>query len=399
MLLRISVGLAAMSENNKSNNTTIMNFYHDVNDSNINTGHYSQQQSAIHTVSPTPANSILLDGLDEVQIEYRDQCVAAINQFACTYDLGGLAVCCRITEYKALSQRLKFGFAVRLKHLTQSQIQAYLQQAGERFSSLNQLLQQDKKLRKLARSPFMLSVMSFAYENMPIQEVQQSQASDLKQRQSQLFDAYIEQTLQRKGKLQPDEKEEIKHKLSWLGFQMQQHGQSVFMLENVQTSWLSCTGQQWSFALIYGLIIGMIGGLIDAGLEKQLSKDKVQPNQGIRFTLKNSLVLGSVWGILFGLLMGSAMWVLVLNNHTLATNLFIGVSVSIFGGFLYYGGGSIIQHYSLRLTLCLFKTFPLNAIPFLDHCTKLILLRRVGGGYLFIHRLLLEHFAQKYRKK
>jgi TIR domain len=30
---------------------------------------------------------------------------------------------------------------------------------------------------------------------------------------------------------------------------------------------------------------------------------------------------------------------------------------------------------------------------FLDHCTKLVFLRKVGGGYIFIHRLLLEHFA------
>ena len=33
---------------------------------------------------------------------------------------------------------------------------------------------------------------------------------------------------------------------------------------------------------------------------------------------------------------------------------------------------------------------------FLDHCTKLVFLRpkgSVGGGYIFIHRLLLEHFA------
>jgi hypothetical protein len=31
---------------------------------------------------------------------------------------------------------------------------------------------------------------------------------------------------------------------------------------------------------------------------------------------------------------------------------------------------------------------------FLDHCARLILLKKVGGGYIFIHRMLLEYFAE-----
>lgn len=32
----------------------------------------------------------------------------------------------------------------------------------------------------------------------------------------------------------------------------------------------------------------------------------------------------------------------------------------------------------------------------LNHCVDLIFLRRVGGGYIFVHRLLMEHFAEMY---
>jgi hypothetical protein len=35
---------------------------------------------------------------------------------------------------------------------------------------------------------------------------------------------------------------------------------------------------------------------------------------------------------------------------------------------------------------------------FLDQCVDLIFLRRVGGGYIFVHRLLMEHFAEMYVK-
>jgi len=37
---------------------------------------------------------------------------------------------------------------------------------------------------------------------------------------------------------------------------------------------------------------------------------------------------------------------------------------------------------------------PFSFIKFLDHCAKLILLKKVGGGYIFIHRMLLEYFAE-----
>ena len=42
---------------------------------------------------------------------------------------------------------------------------------------------------------------------------------------------------------------------------------------------------------------------------------------------------------------------------------------------------------------------PLNYAHFLDYATKLIFLRKVGGGYIFIHRMLLEHFAAMSKNK
>ncbi len=36
---------------------------------------------------------------------------------------------------------------------------------------------------------------------------------------------------------------------------------------------------------------------------------------------------------------------------------------------------------------------PWNYSRFLDYCAERIFLRKVGGGYIFVHRLLMEHFA------
>ncbi|MCV6638419.1 MAG: NACHT domain-containing protein [Thiotrichaceae bacterium] len=352
----------------------------------------------------------LLDGLDEVKAEFRDNCVAAINDFISGYQVTGAVVCCRAAEYQALSTYLQFRCAVNLQALTQEQIGDYLQQAGDSLAALRVLLDTDAESCKLAGSPLMLGVMSLTYADVSADAIPALLGDTGTQRQTQLFEQYIEKAIDRKGNEQPYTKQYIKDKLSWLGFQMQQHGQSVFMLENMQVSWLAGSSQRLIYGLIIGLIVGLIvglvvglvvgliTGLINAGLEKQLSETKVQPNQGIRFTLKNALFVGFTGSILFGII-GYAMWFFNLNDWSLVNNLLLILSIGFISGFLTYGGESIIQHYSLRLTLHWFKTFPFKAVPLLEHCTKLILLRRVGGGYIFIHRLLLEHFAQKYRDK
>jgi hypothetical protein len=53
----------------------------------------------------------------------------------------------------------------------------------------------------------------------------------------------------------------------------------------------------------------------------------------------------------------------------------------------------VIKHYALRLILCSSGYTPFKLIEFLDHCSKLILLKKVGGGYILIHRMLLDYFA------
>lgn len=59
-------------------------------------------------------------------------------------------------------------------------------------------------------------------------------------------------------------------------------------------------------------------------------------------------------------------------------------------------GLTILRHYTLRLLLARSHTFPLQARRFLDDATARTLLRRVGGGYGFVHRRLLDYFANVY---
>lgn len=63
------------------------------------------------------------------------------------------------------------------------------------------------------------------------------------------------------------------------------------------------------------------------------------------------------------------------------------------GGGMKYGGLACIKHLVLRSFLYLYNLAPLNYTHFLDYCADRIFLRKVGGGYIFVHRMLMEHFA------
>ena len=67
---------------------------------------------------------------------------------------------------------------------------------------------------------------------------------------------------------------------------------------------------------------------------------------------------------------------------------------------LAYGGIAVIEHYLLRWYLWRDGDPPLNLVSFLDYATERIFLRKIGGGYMFSHRLLLDHFASlEYSKR
>jgi hypothetical protein len=76
-----------------------------------------------------------------------------------------------------------------------------------------------------------------------------------------------------------------------------------------------------------------------------------------------------------------------------------GLSYGLLGGLLVglaLGGYTCLSHLALRLVLSHNSSLPLRLIPFLDYCAERIFLRKVGGGYIFVHRLLMEHFASLY---
>ncbi len=76
----------------------------------------------------------------------------------------------------------------------------------------------------------------------------------------------------------------------------------------------------------------------------------------------------------------------------LTGGLAVGLVLGLFSG-LAYGGTVAISHYTLRFLLCCQGHMPWNYVRFLDYAAERLFLRKVGGGYVFVHRLVMEHFA------
>ena len=58
------------------------------------------------------------------------------------------------------------------------------------------------------------------------------------------------------------------------------------------------------------------------------------------------------------------------------------------------GGYFLIRHYLARALLWVTRRAPWRYTTFLDVAAERLLLRKVGGGYIFVHRSLLEYLAR-----
>ena len=117
-------------------------------------------------------------------------------------------------------------------------------------------------------------------------------------------------------------------------------------------------------------------------------ESKFLPNQGIRISVRNSILVGLLFGMPIALF-------LALLNIAAKTDIPILIPSLSFGTLFafVYGGLAVIQHFILRLLLFFAGSIPWNYRQFLDYAAERVFLRKVGGGYIFVHRLLLEYFA------
>lgn len=205
----------------------------------------------------------LLDGLDEVPEQVRRGCIEAIIAYRKEH-LVPLVVCSRRAEYEEIerSQRLVLHCAVVIEPLSREQVETSLDRAGQSLAAVRAVLRANPMLEELVTTPLMLSVVTLAYANAPVEDLPQHGSANIQQQQ--IFGTYIERMIERKGNRMLYPLEPTKAWLGWLARQMRVHNQTVFYIEHMQPDWLveQPETRQLYPRIVVGLIFGLLGFVV-----------------------------------------------------------------------------------------------------------------------------------------
>jgi hypothetical protein len=139
--------------------------------------------------------------------------------------------------------------------------------------------------------------------------------------------------------------------------------------------------QRWALAAEIGLAFALFGGLSGSRLERTS-----RPNEGIRLSVRNAVGASVLFGLVMGLLLT------ILSGPIFGLRRLVQFGL---GAAMGYGGLNVANHFILRFLLWRRREIPYHFIGFLDHAAGMVFLHKVGGGYIFIHRLLQEYFGEE----
>lgn len=129
----------------------------------------------------------------------------------------------------------------------------------------------------------------------------------------------------------------------------------------------------------------LVAGFILGGLRGRSAEAKSRPNQGVWLSLRNSLIAAFV----LSMTMAALAW--LIRDAVYAWQIAL-LSAVIAAAIM--GGSVFAKHFLLRAILRYKRTIPWRYARFLDYAAQLVLLRKVGNGYIFIHGLMQSYFAE-----
>jgi DNA polymerase III delta prime subunit len=146
-------------------------------------------------------------------------------------------------------------------------------------------------------------------------------------------------------------------------------------------------------------VMGLLAGAITAltyGMDGGVIETKIHPNQGIFLTARNAVVGGLIVAMLAAIASGATGLLFSIDTDVVAKIIVLWAVALGMSCSLCLGGFGVLQHYTLRWILSQSGRVPFRCHNFLEQSVKLLFLQRVGGGYIFIHRLLMDYFAARF---
>ena len=140
-------------------------------------------------------------------------------------------------------------------------------------------------------------------------------------------------------------------------------------------------------------------GLVRLVTSEAIPETRSRPNQGTRESAAVALKMGFIGvfgGTLLALLFDAvAIQVKALKYPKDEAIMTVLLSALVLGLLLFFvsGGLFVLKHCAVRMGLRMNGSAPLDYVSFLAFAKDRLLLRQVGGSYVFTHRLLREYLA------
>lgn len=216
---------------------------------------------------------VLLDGLDEVAADRREECVRAINRYRSTFEHTRVVVCCRVRVYHALGSPFDAAARFSVEPVRREQVERVLDAAGDRLAAVRAALDEDERLWELLASPLMLSVVALAYADAAVGSVEAGDCDGL-------LTTYVAEMLRRRPRAR-HEPFQVLHHMIFIASHLHRSSRVLFHWEQVQVPPDMAPGRlRAATALAAGVVVGAVAGL----------------------------ALGAAAGVAFGVLTGAALW-------------------------------------------------------------------------------------------
>ena len=357
--------------------------------------------------------------------------------------------------------KLDLYHAVLLQSLTAEQINKYLEGTGIELLAVRETLSHDATFQELARSPLMLNVMILAYQGISIEDLSSFDTITARRRhvfdvyvqrmfkrrgahqpyspeQTTHWLAWLAQKMSKHG---PSVLLLNQMQLNWLqrGVERGLYTSMVNLIEGLSIALIGGLSLCIIFGMVFRmsseltvvltsiwiivvlsikLILGLVSGLI-AALTDVATEIVMAPYQFALRSPKYIVIIRLLSWLFAGLLLGLSFERLrygigklvmdglnaepIMNGphikpmSILAAGPVIGLGLGLIAE-LWFRILALIEGFALRFTFYRKGYTPWNLGRFLDYAAERIFLRKVGGGYIFVHRLLQDYFASLYQE-